>query len=62
MNERILTVLNKSEDEQYAEINIPSVYQIKSAIELPTTNDVVVNNNVLQISIPPIGYKIFKLK
>uniref|UniRef100_A0A7V3E8R5 Glycosyl hydrolase family 13 catalytic domain-containing protein n=1 Tax=Ignavibacterium album TaxID=591197 RepID=A0A7V3E8R5_9BACT len=60
MNERILTVVNKNSNRVEVALTIPSVYKIKSAIDLLTSNKVPVVNNKVSLTLE--GYKYFILK
>lgn len=61
MNERILTILNKSENEQKVTLTTPPVYSIKNARDLESGHDYQIDQNKFVIEIPPIGWKIFIL-
>ena len=61
MNERILTLLNKSKDAQKVVLTIPSVYDIKNARDLENGNEYQSNENRLTIEIPSTGWKILLL-
>ncbi|MEJ2507551.1 MAG: alpha-amylase family glycosyl hydrolase, partial [Ignavibacteriaceae bacterium] len=61
MNERILTILNKSKDPQEVTLAIPSVYNTKNAHDLESDNEYQIDKNNLVIEIPSTGWKIFIL-
>ena len=61
MNERILTILNKSKDSQKVTLAIPSVYDTKNAHDLESDNEYQIDKNNLVIEIPSTGWKIFIL-
>ncbi|MBK9097060.1 MAG: alpha-glucosidase C-terminal domain-containing protein [bacterium] len=61
MNERILVILNKSEKEQQVNFTLPSVYNIKTAVDIISNDTMPVNENLLSLKITAIGYRILKL-
>jgi cyclomaltodextrinase len=62
MNERILVVLNKSENEQLIDLNLPTIYNLRLATDLITGSAYGINQNIISISVKSISFKIFKLK
>jgi hypothetical protein len=62
MNERILTVVNKSTKEQKLEYILPGVYKINRAKELVSGKDYYVLNDKLKIDVEGTGYLILKLE
>ena len=62
MNERILVVINKSEKEQTLKLAIPQFYNSSTAINLFDNSELKLSDSKLIITVPPIGYKIFKLQ
>ena len=60
-NETILTVLNKSDDKQTVELNLPAIYKLKDATELLNGNNVEIVNGKFKVDIPAIGWKMFVL-
>jgi cyclomaltodextrinase len=62
MNERILIVLNKSENDQITSLKIPEFYNINRATDLITGESYSLNQNMFSQSIGGIGYKILKLE
>jgi hypothetical protein len=61
LNERILTVINKSENEKVLELTLPPVYNLKTALNLLDESESAVTDSKLTVRISPIGYKIYKL-
>lgn len=62
MNERILTILNKSTDKQNIEIKLPAVYKINTAKDLISGKEFEVKNNLISLSISGINQLILILK
>ncbi len=62
MNERILVVLNKNENTQQVELQLPAVYKIRSASDLISKEKVKVENGKISINVKGVGYKTFLLK
>lgn len=62
MNERILTILNKSTDKQNIEIKLPAVYKINTAKDLISGKELEVKNNLISLSISGINQLILRLK
>lgn len=62
MNERILVVLNKNENEQNIELELPSVYKSKTALDILNGNGLQITGSKLSIRIKGVGYKFFLLK
>lgn len=61
MNERILVVLNKSEDDQMIELNLPEFYNLKSATDLITGDTLGIIENLISFNAKGIGFRILKL-
>jgi cyclomaltodextrinase len=62
MNERILVVLNKNENDQPTELRIPEFYNIRRATDLITGESYGINQNIFSQSISGTSYKILKLE
>lgn len=62
MNERILTIINKSSNQQKLEYILPAVYKIKKAKDLVSGKEFYVINNRLKVDVGGIGYLILKLE
>ena len=61
MNERILTILNKSKEAQKLVLTVPSVYNIKIVHDLGNGNEYQPDKNKLTIEIPSTRWKILLL-
>jgi cyclomaltodextrinase len=61
LNERVLTVLNKSEDKQNVELNFPPIYKLENAIDLANGNVYTVDNNQFKVEISAIEWRMFVL-
>ena len=62
MNERMLIILNKSEEEQTIKITLPDIYNIRYTTDLIINQSYQCKSNTLLISIEGISYKIMKLE
>jgi glycosidase len=62
MNERVLIVLNKSERMQTIELRFPEMYHSHTAVDILSGQKVNVNNDRMDISIPPIGWRVFSVQ
>ena len=62
MSQRILIVINKSEDPQSVELNIPELYGIKSITNLVNNESIGVDNSKLNIKIDGTSWQMFELK
>jgi len=61
MNERILVVLNKGENEQMINLNLPEFYNLRTATDLVGNNTFGINKNTIALKVKGIGFKILKL-
>ncbi len=61
MNERILVVLNKSENEQVINLNLPEIYNLKTATDLTKGDSFRINENMISFNVKGIGLRILKL-
>jgi cyclomaltodextrinase len=61
INERVMVVLNKSDEKQKVQLNIPQMYNLTEAVDLSDGNIYRIINDELIIDVPAIGWKIFKL-
>ena len=61
-NERILVILNKSGNKQARALSLPSFYDIRSATNLLTSANYTVENNLLQIEVPPVSATFLQLQ
>ena len=55
-NERILVVLNKSDEERTVEISLPCFYSFKEAIDLRKNSPIEINNNKIDITLEKWGW------
>lgn len=62
MNERILIILNKSEENQKVNLSLPAIYNLKEAFDLSNKKAYEITDNKLMLDIPAIGWQIFQLK
>jgi glycosidase len=61
MNERILVVLNKSENVQMIKINLPDIYNLSAATDLITGDSFRISANTISFDVKGIGLRILKL-
>jgi glycosidase len=61
MNERVLVVLNKSEENQNVKLKIPMIYKLTEAVDLSDGGTYEIINDKLTLDLPAIGWQIFKL-
>lgn len=62
MNERVLVVLNKNENKQEVELQLPVIYKINSVTDLIGKEKINTVNGKLNVSVRGIGYRILKLE
>ncbi|NWF49721.1 MAG: alpha-glucosidase C-terminal domain-containing protein [Ignavibacteriaceae bacterium] len=62
MNERILTVVNKSSNEQKPEFILPGMYKVSKAKDLISGKEFTIKNSRIDLVINGIGYHILKLE
>ncbi len=62
MNERILTVINKSSNKQKLEFTLPQIYKVKNARDLVSGKEFEVKGNKISFNVDGISYLIMKLK
>ena len=62
MNERILVILNKGEENQKVDLSLPDIYNLKEAFDLSKKKTYEIANNKLILDVPAIGWQIFQLK
>ncbi len=60
--ERVLVVLNKSEEEKDADLTLPSFYKTVSAYDLAGKTGYQVKGNIIHLKVKPRGWMILKLK
>ncbi len=61
MNERMLVVLNKSDNEQMIVLNIPRIYDVKNAEDLSNGKLHKISDGKFSVTIPAIGWRMFVL-
>jgi glycosidase len=61
LNERVLTVLNKSEKNRTVDLNLHQVYNLENAIDLATGNISPINSDQLIVEVSGIGWRMFVL-
>lgn len=62
MHERVLVVLNKSARPQKIDINLPEFYHIENALDTVTGEEYDIQQNILSLNLPAIGWKVLKMK
>ncbi len=62
LNERILVVLNKSEQRQVLTITLPSFYKIQSAHDVMGNEVIPVSEHQLNLSVEGIGWRVLRLE
>ena len=62
MNERILTVINKSPDANSIEFQLPTVYKLSKAIDLISGKEYEIKSGKIIINVNPTGYLIVKVE
>jgi cyclomaltodextrinase len=61
MNERILVVMNKGENEQMIEIDLPEIYNLHRATDL-ISDEIIQCDDSIELKIKGIGFRILKLE
>jgi len=61
MNERILVILNKSENEQLINLNLPEIYNLSTATDLFTDDTFRINENIISFNVKGIDFRILRL-
>ena len=61
-SERVLVVMNKSDEQQNLKVKLPEVYSIKKAINLENNSILKFERNELNIPLGPRGWMILKLE
>ncbi|MEW5843260.1 MAG: alpha-amylase family glycosyl hydrolase [Bacteroidota bacterium] len=62
MNERVLVVLNKNENNESVELILPGVYKIKSAVDLMSSEKLKVESGKLKVNVKGVGYRFLRLQ
>ena len=60
-NEKVLTVLNRSDEKQTTELNLPAVYEIKNGIDVSNDKVLEIINDKFEVEIPAVGWRMFVL-
>lgn len=61
-NERVLVVLNKSENAQNFVLPLPDTYKIKTAVDLVNSEKLKVKGGKLKVEVKGVGYRFFRLQ
>jgi glycosidase len=61
MNERMLVVLNKNDNEQMIDLNIPPIYDVESAEDLSNGKLHKISDGKFSVTIPAIGWRMYVL-
>ena len=61
-NERMLVVLNKSERAQTVDLLIPELYHSQKLTDVMSGEKVDLKNNRTSVSVPAIGWRVYKLQ
>ncbi len=61
MNERMLVLLNKTEQAQSIEIQLPEIYHSNELLDVVSNEKIKVLNSKVRVPIPPIGWRVFKM-
>ena len=62
MNERILSVINKSQNDQIIDIQLPAVYKLTKAKDLITGKEYEIKSGKLAVNVNPTGYLVLKVE
>ena len=62
MNERVLVVLNKNENNENVELNLPDVYKVKTAVDLISSEKLKVESGKLKVNVKGVGYMFLRLQ
>ncbi len=60
-NERIIVLLNKSEENLKVSLSLPDNYKIKEVVDLISGERIDITNNILNCAVNPVGYKYLKV-
>ncbi|RMF61285.1 MAG: hypothetical protein D6748_02035 [Calditrichaeota bacterium] len=58
VNERILVVINKSQNPQTVQLKLPSVYQLQQATDLSSGEEFSVSDSELTITLAPVSWRV----
>ena len=62
LNERILVVLNKSENPQSVSLRLPGAYPTHRLVDVQNDSNVPVKNQTAPIEVPGIGWRVFRVE
>ena len=62
MNERLLVVLNKKEENQKVDLRLPAVFESKELIDLQSGERIAVEKNQTSIPVSAIGWRVLKIQ
>ena len=62
MNERVLVVLNKNENNENVELKLPSVYKVITAVDLISSEKLKVESGKLKVNVKGVGYRFLRLQ
>jgi len=61
MNERVLVILNKSEEKQKVQLNFPQIYNLTKAVDLSDSKNFKIINDELILNVSAIDWNIYHL-
>ncbi len=61
-NEKLLVILNKDPERQIATVQLPSIYGVKSLVDLNQEDKIQLKGNSFEIKIDGTGWRVFELK
>ncbi|MGD0037831.1 MAG: alpha-amylase family glycosyl hydrolase, partial [Bacteroidota bacterium] len=61
-NERLLVILNKTEETQNVVLHFPNLYQAQMLTDVQSDEKVCVQDNQVSIAVPFIGWRVFSIK
>ena len=62
VNEKLIIVLNKSENNQSVTLQIPKVYNSSKLVDVISNENLNVNNGSADIGIDGYGWRVFKIE
>ncbi|MFA4924185.1 MAG: alpha-glucosidase C-terminal domain-containing protein, partial [Ignavibacteriaceae bacterium] len=61
-NEKLLVVLNKDPERQFAKIQLPSIYGTKSLVDVNSNENIPLIGSSIEVKIDGTGWRVFELK
>ena len=61
MNERILTIVNKSNVNQTVDLRLPQIYKLSKAVDLLNSREFGIKNDNISVNVEKTGYLVLKL-